>query len=126
MPVQISLPIVGVDYPNKRGPTRRFALQMCQPGDRVDLRCEPNNPADPHAIAVFSAQGVQIGYLPAERAPYVGLRMRRGDVSAIFQQLTLQGGAVRIAFDGEIPTLPPQSDKTQDRDWWPDEEWPET
>lgn len=126
MAPQITLPIVGVDFPNKRGPTRRFALELQRPGDPLELRPEPNNPADPNAIAVYSMQGVQIGYLPAERAPYVGLRLSRGHASAVFQGATVRGAFVRIAFDGEQPTLPPPSDeKSAFEDWYPDDVYPD-
>lgn len=123
---QITLPIVGVDYPNKKGPTRRFAVELLSPGDPVKLLQEPNNPADENAIAVYSADDIQVGYLPAQRAPYVGMRMSRGDVSAIFQGQTRHGAFVRIAFDGETPILPPEpAPEDAVADWWPDEEWPD-
>jgi hypothetical protein len=38
-----SLAIVGIDYPNKRGPGRRFKLEICLPGEPIELRPEPNN-----------------------------------------------------------------------------------
>jgi hypothetical protein len=125
---QITLPIVGSQYPNKkrRGPTRRFALELCDAGDLVELRLEPENEFDENAIAVFSADDMQMGYLPAERAPYVGMMMRRGIVTAIFQGATARGGFVRIAFDGETPVLPPPPEsQSPPQDWWPDEEYPD-
>jgi len=128
MPGQITLPIVGTEHPNKkpRGPTRRFALELCQPGDEVALRPEPNNEFDEHAIAVDNAQGMMMGYIPANRAPYVGGHMRRGSVSAIFQGATERGGFVRIAFDGETPTLPaPRESQEPPPEWWPDEDYPD-
>lgn len=123
---QITLPIKGIDYPNKRGPTRRFAVDLLAPGDAVELRPEPKNPEDEHAIAVYSVEGVQMGYLPAERAPFVGMMMRRGDVAAIFQGRGPQAAFVRIGLDGEVPTLPPARQPAPPADdWWPDEEWPD-
>lgn len=124
LPPQITLPIVGSQYPNKnrKGPTRRFAIELCEPGDVVELRQEPDNPADENAIAVYSMAGDQMGYLPAERAPYVGLQMSRGDVSAIFQGMGGRGAFVRIAFDGETPVLPPPREpEASAPDWWPDD-----
>lgn len=121
MLAQITLPIVGVDFPNKIGPTRRFAIELLAPGDPVKLRTEPTNPADPHAVAVYSMSDVQIGYLPAERAPYVGMHMRRGEVAAIFQGKGERGFFVRIAFDGDVPFLPPQHAEKVVQDWYPDE-----
>lgn len=124
---QLTLPIVGVDFPNKRGPTRRFALDLLRPGDPVELRPEPSNPADPNAVAVYSAEGGQVGYLPAERAPFIGGQIARGDVTAIFQGKGSRGGFVRIGLDGEQPVLPPAPDPIAqaEPEWYPDEIWPD-
>lgn len=101
-------------------------LELCEPGDPVELRQEPDNEFDENAIAVMSADDIQMGYLPAERAPYVGLMMSRGVVTAIFQGLTPRGGFVRIAFDGEAPILPPPPEsQAPPEDWWPDEVYPD-
>ena len=122
----MSLAIVGADFPNKRGPTRRFELRLCIPGEPVELRPEPKNPADEHAIAVYSVRGVQLGYIPSQRAVFVGKLMREGhNIAAIFQAEAPFGGWCRIAFDGETPVLPVQRDQEPEQDWWPDEMWPE-
>ena len=103
----LSLAVVGADFPNKRGPSRRFELAICQPGEPVELKTEPKNPADPRAVAVFSMRGIQIGYLSAERAPLIGGMIRQGrQIEAVFQSATSFGGYVRCGFDGEPPTLP--------------------
>ena len=124
---QVSLAIVGIPYPNKRGPTRRFELELCAPGEPVELRPEPKNQFDEHAIAVFSCRGVQLGYLASERAVWIGTLTRQGhDAVAVFQGMTASAGWIRVAFDGEAPILPVQSDSaTAEQDFWPDEEWPE-
>lgn len=143
MPSQITLPIVGVQFPNARGVSRRFAVDLQRPGDPVELRREPKNPADPNAIAVHTAEGVQMGYVPAERAPFIGMMMTRGEVTAIFQGADDFGAFIRIGFD-EAPVLPepaagergepgprgaraaPEPGKrSADDGWWPDEEGPE-
>jgi hypothetical protein len=64
----LSLAIVGIDYPNKRGPGRRVELEICQPGEPIELRPEPNNQFDEHAVAVFSCRGIQLDYLAANSA----------------------------------------------------------
>ena len=129
VPAQITLPIVGTEYPNKRpkDPPRRFALGLCERGDTVELRPEPNNEHDEHAIAVHNEQGMMMGYIPAHRAPFVGMQIRRGGkVSAKLQGRTERGGWVRIAFDGETPVLPPErADQSPTQDWWPDEVFPD-
>lgn len=119
----LSLAVVGSDYPNRgRGPSRRFEIQLCEPGEAIELRPEPTNPADPRAVAVFSCRGVQIGYLTAERCGWIGSMMRRGrQVDAIFQTATKFGAVIRIAFDGAIPLLPVEPSELVDFD--PDPEF---
>jgi len=126
MPRQLSLHVVGASHPNRKGGgDRRFEILLCPPGEPVELLPEPNNPADPQAIAVLSARGVQIGYLTAERAPWIGSMMRNGtDVVAIFQQATKTGAVIRVGLDGEHPVLPearPEPPVPADDDgFWPD------
>lgn len=104
---QQSLAIVGIDYPNKRGPGRRFELEICAPGEPIDLVPEPKNQFDEHAIAVFSCRGIQLGYLKSERAVFIGTLWRQGHTTtAIFQALDTTCGWLRVAFDGQMPTLP--------------------
>lgn len=123
----ISLAVVGAGYPNQRGPSRRFEIAICSPGEPVDLVPEPKNPADPRAIAVYSARGVQIGYLTAERAPWIGKLLREDGATAIFQQATQYGAVIRAAFGGEVPELPDfrAEDEPEDVGFWPDDEWPD-
>ncbi|WP_246346993.1 HIRAN domain-containing protein [Sphingomonas jinjuensis] len=103
----MSLAVVGADHPNKRGPARRFELALCLQGEEVDLVPEPKNPVDEHAIAVFSARGVQLGYLTAERAPWIGGMLKNGrEIAAVFQAQASFGAWIRVAFDGEKPFLP--------------------
>lgn len=129
MPAQITLPIVGSDHPNKnrKDATRRFALDLVERGDPVKLVPEPDNEYDEHAIAVHNAKDMMMGYIPANRAPFVGMQIRRGGtVSAIFQGRTARGGFIRIAFDGDEPVLPPEpADQRGDDDWQPDPEYPD-
>ncbi|MFD1951893.1 HIRAN domain-containing protein [Sphingomonas arantia] len=104
----LSLMVVGVDYQNQRGPARRFEVELCAPGDPVELVPEPKNPVDPHAIKVMSERGVQLGYLTAERAPWIGSQMSSGaDVRAIFQAISGKSAIIRVTLDGSDPVLPP-------------------
>ncbi|MCP4619968.1 MAG: hypothetical protein GY844_26460 [Bradyrhizobium sp.] len=131
-----SLAVVGADYPNKRGPSRSFELNICRPGEPVALMPEPKNPVDENAVAVFSARGIQLGYLKAERAPWIGGMLKQGrEIAAIFQRQTSFGAWIRIAFDGAQPDLPPETrheeastdDFADDPspDFYPDEEYPD-
>lgn len=118
----ITLPIVGTRHPNKRGPTRLFELNICRPGEPIELRPEPRNPFDEHAVAVFSCRGVRLGYIPAMRAVRIAALIRSGaDIVAVFQGQTEFGGLIRIAFDGSTPDLPPYFPEEPEPDWWPDE-----
>jgi len=121
---QMSLAVVGVDHPNKSGPTRRFEIAVSVPGEPVDLVPEPKNPADPNAIAVFSCRNVQIGYLRAERAPLVATFLSHARITgAIFQEAARWGAIIRIGLDGKAPVLPditPPDPVEGDSGFWPD------
>jgi hypothetical protein len=130
----MSLAIVGADFPNKRGPGRRFEIALCSPGEPVELRLEPRNEADPSAVAVYSCRGVQLGYLSAERCGRIGGLIRQGrEVRAIFQEATRSGAIIRASFDGEGPCLPQRASATaqalahsdEEHDFWPDPDWPD-
>lgn len=127
MPSELSVAVVGADHPNSDGSGRRFEILLCAPGEAVELRPEPRNKADRHAIAVYSARGIQIGYLTAERAPWIGSRMAAGaDIRAVFQRQTDCGALVRVNLEGEDPALPvsrPSVEPGQvvdDDGYWPD------
>lgn len=124
-----SLSVVGADHPNRKGPTRRFEIALMRAGEPVDLVREPRNPADQRAVAVFSRRGVQLGYLTAERCGWISAQIDRGrEVSAVFQCKAPWGAVIRVAFDGEQPTLPdaaPSYEPPNERDFYPDEIWPD-
>jgi hypothetical protein len=119
----LSLAVVGVDYPNRRGPARRFEVAICKPGERIDLIPEPKNVADSRAVAVFSERGVQLGYLTAERCGWIGGMIANGrEVRAIFQHATKNGAVIRIAIDGADLMLPSisESHRYDEPDFYPD------
>lgn len=78
-------------------------------------------------------RGVQLGYLPAERAPWIGGMIKQGrEVRAVFQGETHPGGWIRLAFDGADPTLPApktkpviEIDPDSDDGFYPDETYPD-
>ncbi|WP_454798558.1 HIRAN domain-containing protein [Novosphingobium lindaniclasticum] len=127
--------IVGADFPNKgKSPGRRFEIALCAPGDPLELRPEPDNPADEHAIAVYSDRGVQLGYISSQRAVRIAQLIRQGHtITAIFQEATRFGAVARVSFDGAVPELPlpapppevPTTGFDPDPDWYPDEVWPD-
>lgn len=126
----MSLAVVGADHPNNSGPARRFEIAMCVAGEPIYLVPEPKNPVDPRAIAVYSARHIQIGYVRAERAQFIGTALSRGGLLAIFQEPAQWGATIRIHLDGTNPVLPNARDSraydwpppgSEDADWWPDE-----
>jgi len=111
---ELTLAVVGIDFPNENGSNRRSEAMMTPLGASIELVPEPKNKHDPNAIAVISPNGVQIGYVNAERAPYVGLRIGRGeDVVAIFQGIDGGSAFIRVRFGGGAPTLPSVTDRPQ-------------
>lgn len=106
--------VVGGTFPNRDGSSRRFETLLCAPGEPVTLRREPKNPADGNAVAVDSARGVQIGYLAAERAPWIAAKLDAGrTIRAVFQQPTRSGAVIRADLDGEEPALPRAANDAQ-------------
>ncbi|GAB7553141.1 hypothetical protein NRB_26470 [Novosphingobium sp. 11B] len=140
----ISLAVVGIEFDNRDGSNRRFAMAMCEPGDPVELRLEPDNPADENAVAVYNADGMQMGYISSQRAVRISALLRAGrEMRAVLQRKAKFGGWVRLAFDGEDPKLTPAMIATgpdeadgstaepdsqvpaSDPDFYPDETWPD-
>ena len=128
MPSELSLAVVGAAHANADGSNRRFEILLCAPREPVDLHPEPRNKADPNAIAVFSSRGIQIGYVTAERAPWIGSKMAAGaDILAVFQRQTDYGALIRVNLEGEAPILPvapePSGDSESEANesgFWPD------
>jgi len=105
--LELTLAVVGIGYRNADKTLRAAGLVKCTPGEPVELRLEPKNKNDRNAIAVFSARGIQIGYVTAERAPYIGKMIRAGEeCRAVFQELDTTSAAIRVRFGGQAPTLP--------------------
>ncbi|MDF2496082.1 HIRAN domain-containing protein [Sphingomonas sp.] len=104
---EFSLAVVGINYLNADQSNRRFELAMCVPGEPVHLVPEPTNKHDPAAVAVFSARGMQIGYLSSERCLWIGARIRAGEEhEAVFQDFGQHTATIRVRFGGGSPTLP--------------------
>ena len=102
----MSLNVVGGLFANKNGSNRLFEIALCLPGEPVQLVCEPRNPHDPSAVAVFSARGMQLGYLSAERCGWIGARIAQGeDLRAVFQRADRGAAVIRVSFSGRPPSL---------------------
>ena len=121
---QFSLAVVGLPYPNKRGVSRRFEAEACAPGEPFELRPEPENKHDRWAVAAYSARGVKVGYVTAEKAAWIGGMIRDGrEIAAVFQGVRTNTAWLRVAFDGEVPIIPEQraaSAPPDESGFWPD------
>lgn len=104
---ELSLTVVGLSHPNEDASrsNRRFEAALCVPGEPVTLIAEPTNPYDCFAVAAFSARGIQLGYLTAERAPWIRGLLQHG-CQAVFQSIEDHAVIVRARFGGGAPTLP--------------------
>jgi hypothetical protein len=103
----LSLDVVGADFPNASGGHRRYEILLCERGEVIHLLPEPGNPADPQSVVVYSARGIQIGYLRADRAPWIGGMLRLGrDIRAVFHDKRPWGATIRLNLDGHEPTMP--------------------
>lgn len=79
--------IAGASFPNRDGSRRPPIIEKCDPMEQLRLEPEPDNPADPQAIAVKRVNGSQLGYL--ERRVADKLHQDAGGPfswSAIFKQ----------------------------------------
>ena len=128
----LSVAVVGAPYLNKNGSNRASEIKFCSSGERLELRPEPRNRYDEHAIAVFSERGVQIGYVASERAVLVGSWLRAGEeVVALFQEEAPWGAVARIGVGGPPTMVGPSSFKPRPVVWqegvdpdpgfWPDD-----
>lgn len=60
--------LVGEGHDNPDGSSRQQELLSCEPGEKVLLRAEVDNPHDENAVSVLSVRGVCIGYLSRDDA----------------------------------------------------------
>lgn len=139
-PIELSLHVVGLAYPNddKSKSNRQFEARLCAPGEAVHLVPEPKNKHDPHAVAVFSARQIQLGYLSFERCGWVSAKIGEGQpIEAVFQSLHGDVAVIRARIGGGAPTLPepkpepkpkpaPEPEPSMDdEDFYPDPPAPE-
>jgi len=123
-PAELSLTVIGATRENSRRTTgdQQMEILLCQPGERVTLELSLAKEQDQGAITVFSSRGVQIGYLVADRARIIRRAWSDArDVRAVFQQRTVSGAAIRVAFDRDPelpaprPPLPRSAEESSDK-----------
>ncbi len=105
--------VAGVSHENRDGTQRQEIASRCQPGERLRLVAEPDNPVDPNAIKVVRANGEQLGYLKADLAARIQAgRFFDSKLEDIIVELTeITGGSrakpergVNIALGTRVPT----------------------
>lgn len=123
---EMSLAVVGLDFPNDDASNRRFEAALCERGDPVHLALHPRNKHDPLAVAVVSSRGIQLGYLTAERCGYIGNRIRQCQKFEAFFQDHGRSAVIRIRFGGGRPTMPAPrriAEPPGDSDAWDHTDW---
>jgi hypothetical protein len=105
---KLTTSIVGINLPNENTSksNRRMEGMLCAPGDAVELGLEPANPYDENAVAIFSARGIQLGDVSAERVPLIGKRMKEDEAIAVFQSMHGSGAYIRIRLGGGVLPCP--------------------
>jgi len=110
-PRELSLAVVGLDYLNADKSHRRFEMDLCDRGERITLAREPSNKHDKRAVAVFSARGIQLGYLTAERCGLIGGWLDNSEpYVAVFQEPGRTAAIIRVRFGAGELCLPPDRD----------------
>lgn len=96
--IEFDVHVTGVTHQNRDGTNRQTILRRCSEGDAVVLKREPANRYDRNAIAVFTNEREQIGYVPAEQTSQIAPLMDAG---------VLFGGRISLLMGGtdEKPTL---------------------
>lgn len=82
--LELALAGAGIDFAKADGFNRRPEALMTMPGEPVELVPEPKNRHDGDAIAVIGPSCVQLGCVNANRAPYIGGRLDRGETADQF------------------------------------------
>lgn len=81
--------VVGVTRHNHDGSDRQVIAGECRAGEELTLRREPDNAQDANAVAVFRANGDQVGYLSASVAEQLApLLDARAPITAVVSEVT--------------------------------------
>lgn len=118
----------GERYANPDGSSRQDELARCRPGERLQLVREPTNPYDPSAVAIVSCRGVQVGYLSADHAGWIGGKMDKFErdgigypVRAMVERVkgahldgAVLGLVMLLNMEGDDPTLDGEASQPYD------------
>ena len=78
----IDVDIVGESFDNRDGTSRQAELRRCEALETASVTRERDNPVSQDAVAVFSARGVQIGYIGKSRSVTIGEALDDGRVES--------------------------------------------
>lgn len=106
--------VAGISFENKDGSSRQANARRVRKGDPLQLRREPENPYDAHAIAVeFVETGgtaLQLGYVPRALASVLAPMV---DAGATLEASVIRAGGgglqligIRMKIDGDVSALP--------------------
>lgn len=76
---------------NKDGSRRQKIIRDCRVGDELLLVREPRNPYDKHAVALFTLDRQQVGYIPMEVSSAVAAELDSGVRAPAFIAKVLGG-----------------------------------
>lgn len=103
------------------GTPRQQLLTLANPGDRIVLERQPDNPYDPNAIAVVW-QGSDVGFLPKEDAAALAPHLDEGrpykaqihELKGGVKNYPSYGVRISIAWDGgDLPPFRPLDDNQE-------------
>ncbi|WP_313337459.1 hypothetical protein [Sphingobium yanoikuyae] len=100
----IGLAIVGAASRTDCASRRQAEIDRCIAGERVTLRPLKRLVEGVPAVSVYSQRGRQIGYVSPTHADWA--RNLMPDIKAIFHRADSFGAIIRVATDGNAPTLP--------------------
>lgn len=103
-PHPMFFPVIGAAYPTARARSRLAEIALCQPGERMEFRRERAGRDGKRSVGVYSARGIQIGYVYEGRADWLAGQI--AVARAIFQCADTFGAVIHATFDGSTPALP--------------------
>lgn len=84
--------VAGMTFRNPDGSSRQIIASTLAPYDELELRPEPNNAFDSNAIALFTPEGEQVGYIEARLAGELTRRSLKGKQARCFVRAVRERG----------------------------------
>jgi len=91
--------VKGVTFKNPDGTERQKVLETLKPADQLILKREKENPFDKSAIAVYTQEGIHLGYIGKELAKDLSESIDQGiPVRCFVKEIT--GGTLKAPTRG--------------------------